>query len=267
MMLIVGWFEKVKRQQGMAVLMNTGLESFFSDAGRVALAFSGGADSSFLLYSAVSAGADVIPYFVSTEFCRKGDRAHAEEVSKSIGTDLKVISLSMLDDPRMRENPADRCYLCKRRIFSVVKEAALRDGCSVVVDGTNASDDEGDRPGMRALRELGIRSPLREAGITKETVRERSRAAGLSTWDLPSNSCLATRVPAGTELSADILSRVEGAEDALRDLGFDNTRVRIRGDGAVLEFRSGRDRAVEEYPEVEAAVKPFFNDVCMKGRE
>ena len=145
--------------------MDTGLVSFFADSGRTAIAFSGGVDSTFLLQQAVSAGADVVAYHAVTGFGRKGDLAHAEAMCRLVGADLRVVRVPMLDDPGVRANPADRCYLCKKRIFSEIVGAARADGCVTVADGTNASDDENDRPGMRALRELGVRSPLREAGL------------------------------------------------------------------------------------------------------
>ena len=127
----------------------------------------------------------------------------------------RASSLSVDD---VRANPANRCYFCKRALFSRILSAAAADGFSLIAGGTNASDDTSDRPGMRALRKLEVRSPLREAGLTKAEIRECSQQAGLFTWDKSAYACLATRIPAGTPLSAQALARVERAEDALRSI-------------------------------------------------
>ncbi|MBQ3736477.1 MAG: TIGR00268 family protein, partial [Candidatus Methanomethylophilaceae archaeon] len=133
-------------------------------------------------------------------------------------------------------NPADRCYHCKRLIFSSISRCASTDGCVYIMDGTNASDDPCGRPGMRALRELGILSPLRECGITKRQVRELSREAGLPTWNRPSNSCLATRISTGILITEEGLRRTESAEDELRSIGFSDIRVRTLPDSCRFEF-------------------------------
>ena len=131
------------------------------------------------------------------------------------------------------------------------------------MDGTNASDDAGDRPGMRALAELSVRSPLRECGITKAEVRARSRAAGLFTWDKPAYACLATRVPTGTAITREALSAVEGAENALHALGFRDFRVRIFHGAARLADGAGLCRAAEEREAVKAALSPWFGTVLL----
>lgn len=242
----------------------TDLEQFFGGRGLTALAFSGGADSTYLLHEAVRLGADIVPYYVSTEFCRMGDRDFADRMCGLAGVSMRVLEVSLLDDPQIRSNTPDRCYLCKRRILSAVLMASRLDGCRCVIDGTNASDDESDRPGMRALRELGILSPLREAGMTKDMIREASREAGIPTWDMPSNSCLATRISFGTPIDRGCLARVEEAEDAVKALGFPDLRVRTDGTDARVEFRSRRGEALERRSEVMAAVEPFFNDVTIE---
>ena len=139
----------------------------------------------------------------------------------------------------MAGNPPDRCYHCKRSLFTALLAAAKADGFSVVLDGSNASDDAGDRPGMRALRELEVRSPLRECGLTKSDVRRLAREAGLPVWDKPSYACLATRVPTGTAITREDLGRVERGEQALAAMGFHDFRLRLRGDGALLQVREG----------------------------
>ena len=165
------------------------LQEFFRENPRVALGFSGGADSAYLLWEAVNNGAQVRPYYVNSQFQPEFELRDARRLCEELSVELAVIPLDVLGSPKVRENPPDRCYHCKRAIFGALRERALSEGFPVLIDGTNASDDAGDRPGMRALGELSVRSPLRECGISKEEVRERSRAAGLFTWDKPAYAC------------------------------------------------------------------------------
>lgn len=209
------------------------ISSFFHQNPAGALAFSGGADSALLVWAAAKYGENWRAYYVRTAFQPAFELEDARRVAKLCGLPLTVLDLDVLQNGTVAANPADRCYHCKRAIFSAILDRAKADGYTLVVDGSNASDDASDRPGMRALRELEVRSPLRECGLTKADVRRLSREAGLPTWDKPAYACLATRVPTGTALTVDLLGRVEAAEDALRDLGFRDFRVRLR-DGAAL---------------------------------
>ena len=145
---------------------------------------------------------------------------------------LRELELDVLCEDAIAANPADRCYFCKRRIFGAICTAAAADGYPVVLDGTNASDDRGDRPGMRALEQAHVLSPLRLCGLTKAEVRRRSKAAGLFTWDKPAYACLATRVPTGELITAEKLRAVERSEAYLFALGFTDLRVRLRDGGA-----------------------------------
>ena len=187
------------------------LEQFFQENPRCALGFSGGVDSAYLLYAGVKAGADIKPYFIKTAFQPAFELADAQKLAERLGVEVTVLELDALADPRVAANPADRCYFCKQNLFRTLKDRAIADGYPVLLDGTNASDEAGDRPGMRALAELSVRSPLRECGLTKAEIRARSKEAGLFTWDKPAYACLATRVPAGEAITADLLARVEGA--------------------------------------------------------
>lgn len=207
------------------------LRKFFEEHERPALAFSGGADSSYLFYAAVTCGADVTAYFVKTQFQPQFELDDAERTAKWLGQDLTVIHANAIADPTVRANPDDRCYHCKKTVFGAISERARQDGKGFIMDATNASDDPAGRPGMKALSEMGIISPLRICGITKPQVRELSREAGLWTWDLPSNSCLATRIPTGMELTDGNLARTEEVEDLVRELGFRDIRVRTTADG------------------------------------
>ena len=240
------------------------LEQFFQENPRCALGFSGGVDSAYLLYAGVKAGADIRPYFIKTVFQPAFELADAKKLAEGLGVEVTVLELDALADPRVAANPADRCYYCKQNLFRTLKERAIADGYPVLLDGTNASDEAGDRPGMRALAELSVRSPLRECGLTKAEIRARSREAGLFTWDKPAYACLATRVPAGETITADILARVEGAEDALFRLGYTDFRVRVFHGAARLQLPRGQmERAVREAEELRQALKPYFTPILL----
>lgn len=212
------------------------LEQFFSENPRAALAFSGGTDSAYLLWAACRYGAQVQPYFIKSEFQPAFELEDARRLCRELGVELKLLHLSQLSCPEIASNPPDRCYYCKRRLFSALIRTAGEDGFSLVIDGTNASDSADDRPGMRAIRDLGVRSPLRESGIGKAEVRRLSRLAGIFTWDKPSYACLATRVPVGTPIVPKDLQRIEQGEAALAALGYRNFRLRLRPWGALLQF-------------------------------
>ena len=240
------------------------LEQFFQENPRCALGFSGGVDSAYLLYAGVKAGADIRPYFIKTAFQPAFELADAQKLAAGLGAEVTVLELDALADPRVAANPADRCYFCKQNLFRTLKERAIADGYPVLLDGTNASDEAGDRPGMRALAELSVRSPLRECGLTKAEIRARSREAGLFTWDKPAYACLATRVPAGEAITAEILARVEGAEDALFRLGYTDFRVRVFHSAARLQLPRGQmERAVREAETIQAALKPYFTPILL----
>ena len=202
------------------------LSEFFARNPKTALAFSGGVDSSFLLYAGMRYGKEIKAYYVRTAFQPEFEYQDALRLAASLGAQLEVITPDVLSQPQVTANPANRCYYCKQVIFSSILEHARNDGFSVLLDGTNASDAEGDRPGMRALRELSVRSPLRECGLTKARIRELSREAGLFTWDKPAYACLATRIPTGMEITKENLARTEWAETRLAALGFREFRVR-----------------------------------------
>ena len=240
------------------------LEQFFQENPRCALGFSGGVDSAYLLYAGVKAGADIKPYFIKTAFQPAFELADAQKLAEGLGVEVTVLELDALADPRVAANPADRCYYCKQNLFRTLKDRAIADGYPVLLDGTNASDEAGDRPGMRALAELSVRSPLRECGLTKAEIRARSREAGLFTWDKPAYACLATRVPAGEAITADLLARVEGAEDALFRLGYTDFRVRVFHSAARLQLPRGQmERAGREAEELRQALKPYFTPILL----
>lgn len=245
------------------------LQEFFTEHPKVALGFSGGVDSSYLLYAAAKYGADVRPYFIRTEFQPEFELEDARSIADQVGVGLTVIEHDILSSEAVAENPTDRCYHCKSVLFGLLKERAVSDGYTTLIDGTNASDDAGDRPGMRALKEMDVRSPLRECGLTKSDIRRLSKEAGLFTYDKPAYACLATRIPAGTRLTADMLERVECAEGELFKMGFSDFRVRVYHDAARLQFRDAdMTDAIMRREEIRNRLAPWFEIVMLdlKGR-
>ena len=212
------------------------LQQFFQQEYRFALAFSGGVDSAYLLYAAKTSGADVRAYYVKTPFQPQFEYADALILAQQLDVPMTTLELDTLADPVIAANPQNRCYYCKKRIFNAIAEAAARDGYTCIIDGTNASDDASDRPGMRALQELQIRSPLRECGLTKPEIRRLSKEAGLFTHDKPAYACLATRIPTGTPITHELLARTERSEEFLKSLGFSDFRIRLAGDDAKLQL-------------------------------
>ena len=212
------------------------LKAFFKENPKLALAFSGGVDSAYLLYAAVSFGADVKAYYVKTPFQPEFEYEDALRLAEQLGAEMVTIHLDVLSDDAITKNPKNRCYFCKKRIFTAILEQAKRDGYALIIDGTNASDDAADRPGTIALQELSVRSPLREAGLTKAEIRRLSKDAGLFTHDKPAYACLATRIPAGTPITAEKLSVTERNEGFLRSLGFADFRIRLMGTAAKLQI-------------------------------
>ena len=240
------------------------LEEFFRDNPRAALAFSGGTDSAFLLWAAARYGAQVRAYFVKTSFQPAFELRDAERLARELSMPMTVVEADILAVPGAAENGPERCYHCKRALFTRLTEAARADGFSLLIDGTNASDDAGDRPGMRALCELSVRSPLRECGLTKEDVRRLSREAGLFTWDKPAYACLATRIPTGTRISRETLEAVEQAEDTLSALGFSDFRVRVFGGAARIQLTEEQmNRACEHREEILRTLRPLFPAVLL----
>ncbi|MCK5734373.1 MAG: ATP-dependent sacrificial sulfur transferase LarE [Candidatus Latescibacteria bacterium] len=202
----------------------------------VLIAFSGGVDSTFLLAAAhQTLGDNALGVTVLSEVHPEWEQREAVALAQRIGARHQTLAVEVLDTPAFRENSPERCYLCKRSLFSKLREGAAEQGLRYVADGTNA-DDEGDfRPGMRALKELEIRSPLKEVGLTKQEIRAYSKQLGLTTWDSPSFACLASRFPYGTRITRERLRQVDQAEGLLREQGFRTFRVRYHGDLARIE--------------------------------
>ena len=203
-------------------------------------------------------------YFVKGPFQPQFELEDARRLAKELGAEMEVIETDVLALPEVAENGPRRCYYCKRAIFSLIFERARRDGYDTVIDGTNASDQVDDRPGMQAIAELGVLSPLRMCGVTKAQVRELSAEAGLFTARKPSYACLATRVPTGTAITREALEKVERGEEALREMGFSDLRLRLEGTGARLELPAAQLPAVVQNRErVLKALLPSFSRVTV----
>ena len=240
------------------------LQDFFNEHPRAALGFSGGVDSSYLLWAARQCGADVRPYYIKTAFQPEFEFEDAKRLCREIGAELTVLELDALSDPAVAANPSDRCYHCKRNLFGTLSARALADGYALLLDGTNASDDAGDRPGMRALRELSVRSPLRECGLTKARIRALSREAGLFTWSKPAYACLATRVPTGETITVEKLQKTECAEALLFSLGFSDFRVRYFAGAARIQLPEAQlPLALERRTELLSELKKIYPAVLL----
>ena len=239
------------------------LREFFAQHPSGALAFSGGVDSSLLVWAAAAYGKDWRAYYVHAAFQPAFELEDARQVAEQCGLPMTVLEADILSNTAVVDNPPNRCYHCKRAIFSRILAQAKADGFTLVIDGSNASDDAGDRPGMRALRELEVRSPLRECGLTKVDVRRLSREAGLPTWDKPAYACLATRVPSGTPLRLETLAAVEQAEGALAAMGLRDFRVRVR-DGALVQVTEAQlPLARERWAEIQGVLVPLFGKAVL----
>ena len=240
------------------------LQEFFKAQPNVALAFSGGVDSAYLLYAAVTSGANVTAYYIKTPFQPQFEYDDAVKLATDLGAEMKTIHLDVLQDKNVVANPANRCYYCKKRIFSAILAAAQEDGFSIVIDGTNASDDASDRPGMVALQELQVRSPLREAGLTKAEIRRLSKEAGLFTHGKPAYACLATRIPAGTRITPELLKKTEICEEYLKNMGFSDFRIRYFEGSARLQLPEAQIPALlEKRAEVLAFLKQYYPAVLL----
>ena len=204
--------------------------------GKVAIAFSGGVDSTFLLKTAYDAlGDDVLAVIGKTVSVPNREYLEAVSFCRSLGVKHSVIGIDQMSVKGFTDNPPERCYLCKKALFTAfLKEAASR-GFDCVAEGSNMDDLSDYRPGLKALQELGIISPLREAGLAKAEIRALSRELDLLTWNKPALACLATRIPCGEEITEEKLRMIEQAEECLFDLGFTQVRVRHHGEIARIE--------------------------------
>lgn len=235
------------------------LQLLLQELAPVAVAFSGGVDSSLLLkVAADTLGADCCAVTVDTPFHFRQELADAAALARQLQVPHLFLTLDPDDLPGLLDNPPDRCYRCKRTLLSLcltsLVSCSLAPGPWTLIDGSTLDDQTAHRPGRRALQELGVRSPLAEAGLDKVQIRSVSRALGLPTWDKPAQSCLLTRFPYHQTISRAELTRVETSEIAIQQLGFSVVRVRSLGNLARIETNNG-ERAHALLPEIEAACR------------
>ena len=223
------------------------LQEFFAENPSVAVALSGGVDSAYLLHAASRWAQHVKAYCVASPFQPQFELDTAKALAERCGVPLEFIKLDILSVPEATANGADRCYHCKKALFTTLCRKARQDGFSLIADGTNASDAEDDRPGMKALRELGVRSPLRECNLTKERIRTLAREADIAVWNRPAYACLATRVATGEVITSELLSRIEQAENTLFAMGYSDFRVRVCHGEALLQLPAEQLETAENH--------------------
>ncbi len=224
------------------------LKEYIASLGSAAVAFSSGVDSTFLLYAAKEALKDnVIAVTASSCSFPKRELNEATDYCKKMGIRHFVVESEELKIEGFSENPPNRCYLCKHELFTKIRELAASQGIKEVMEGSNLDDNGDYRPGLKAVEELGVKSPLREIGLTKQEIRDLSEHFDIPTWNKQSFACLASRFPYGDTINEKKLGMVDKAEQLLLDMGFNQLRVRIHGDMARIELLPAEfDRFMDE---------------------
>ena len=215
---------------------------------KVAIAFSGGVDSTLLLKASYDAlGDNVIAITANSAVFPEGENNEAKEFCKAYGIRQLTIDYDVMSVPNFCDNPSNRCYHCKKNLMSIMRNVALENGIQTVAEGSNIDDTKDYRPGFKAVEELGIISPLKEVGLTKKEIRNLSREMNLPTWDKPSYACLATRIPFGDNITIDKLRKIEEAEDFLHEMGFLQARARVHDNLCRIEIETEKfERIIDE---------------------
>ena len=222
---------------------------------KIAIALSGGVDSTYLAYAAKQSGVLCKAYTVKSQFVPQFELEDAKKVAELIDIPLKIIDIDVLEYDDITSNPSNRCYYCKHHVFSTISEHARRDGFTILCDGTNASDDVDDRPGMKAIAEIFVKSPLRECNLTKSMIRDLAYKA---------DACLATRFKSGQQITANDLIHLERAEGYLFSLGLSDFRVRLMGNNAKIQVPVNQITIViNKRSEILTYFKSMFDDVVL----
>lgn len=235
------------------------LKSLIKGLDRVLIAYSGGIDSTLVLKLAHDyLGENAAAAIAVSPSLAKHDLEDARRVAREIGCQLVELISTETADPRYQVNNPDRCYFCKTNVYDTLIAYAGHEGYRWILDGTNADDLGDHRPGLRAAREHGVRSPLQEAKIGKDTIRSYAQELGLSNWDKPANACLSSRIPYGSQVTTEKLGQVEKAELILKTLGFSGHRVRHHDTIARLELSPAQfEKALSQHDQIVAALKPL----------
>ncbi len=225
----------------------------------VSIAFSGGVDSTFLLWKAKQVlNKNVKSYTIQTPYIPKWEITEAKELAEKIGTEHKIIQLEYPEN--IRNNPENRCYLCKKQLFSYLKKISKEQNMNFLCEGTNADDLNDYRPGRKAIDELKVRSPLLEANLSKNEIRQLSEKAGLATWNKPAYACLLTRLSHNTKVDENILTRIEKAEKFLIDKNIKAVRVRTHGKIARIETTQENMKLLISKP-INSQVSKYFKSI------
>jgi uncharacterized protein len=213
------------------------LKDILKDMGSVLVAYSGGVDSTFLAVTAHEVlGKNSLAVFAASPVAPPMEKEEAGDLAHNVGLRFKIIESNEMSNPDFVANPPERCYYCKRELYSELKPIAKAEGLKWIADGTNADDLHDFRPGRKASAEAGIRSPLLEAGLTKTEIRQLSHAKSLPTWDRPASPCMASRIPYGIPVTAETLNKIARGEQYLHSLGLRQLRLRHHGDIARIEL-------------------------------
>lgn len=224
------------------------LKDILKNSKKCVVAFSGGVDSTFLLKIAgEQLGKNCLAVTIAGPLNPKSEIEGAIKTAEKFGLQHKIIKLGISNFEWFENNPENRCYICKTKVFNLIKKEAEKFGTDLVFDGTNIDDLSDYRPGLKALEELGVKSPLKDAELTKEEIRKLSKESGIEEWNKPSFTCLATRFPTGSKITEELLLKIEKCEEYLKKEGFIKFRVRCHGDLARIEFeKSELNRAFKE---------------------